>query len=521
MPVLSAILDLVARHGLDLEWPEEVRAETAAWVTNPGVADPTLVDRTALPLVTIDEEHSRDLDQALFVEASETGWRVWYAIADAAWFVRPGTALFAEALRRGSSFYLPGLVVPMLPPPLSEGVVSLNPGVERRALLFCVDLDAAGEVRATAVERARVRSRVKTWYDAVQAWFDGRALCPGGPEVAASLRALREVGLARLRLAAARDVVRYRRTELEVHLASGDAAFVARGDLRNDVERWNEQISLLCNVEGGRLLLDPPEHVQPVFRNHEPPGAEALDGLGRLVDALVRLHRLDPEVWAWKRGEEPLGRWLDRLPQGGPEGRVSQALHRQALLATSGASFGPAPSGHHGVGAAVYARFTAPMREVVGVFTHKEFWERFGAAPHPVAADLDLRDRVIAASQHARQLQRQLDRDANRLVLDALFAVELAQPRADRPTRRGTVMGLARGKVHVLLDEPPIDVKVYTVHLEAALGLRLVLGRDATALRDERTGDAVLRVGDEVSVVVVGRDETLDRWELGLALRAR
>lgn len=520
MPTPPAILDLAARHGLDPGWPDEVRAEAAAWVARPAVTDPALVDRTDLPFVTIDEEHSRDLDQALFVEAAGSGWRVWYAIADAAWYVRPGTALFAEALRRGTSFYLPGLVVPMLPPELSEGVVSLNAGVDRRALLFRVDLLPTGEVHAVGVERARVRSRLKTWYDAVQAWFDGRALLPAGPEVAASLRALREVGEARMRLAEGRDVVRYRRTELEVHLASGDASFVARGDLRNDVERWNEQISLLCNVEGGRLLVDAPPHVQPVFRNHDPPAEEALDGLAALVEALVRVHRLDPQAWTWHRHHEPLGRWLDRLPHGGPEGRIAQALHRQALLATSGASFGATPSGHHGVGAAVYARFTAPMREIVGVFTHKEFWERHGVTPHPDAADLDLRDRVIAASHTARHLQRTLDREANRLVLDAMFAVEHGRPLAERPVRRGTVMGLARGKVHVLLDEPPIDVKVYTLHLEAALGTRLVLGRDGTALRDERSGDAVVRVGDEVSVVVVGRDERLDRWELALVAGA-
>ena len=122
--------DLAAAHGLTLEYPPAVEAEVEAYLKAPGLDDPALVDRTALPFVTIDGPGTRDLDQAIHVEARAGGFRLRYAIADASYYVRPGTALHAEALRRGASYYLPGLSVPMLPRALSEGLVSIGPDVD-------------------------------------------------------------------------------------------------------------------------------------------------------------------------------------------------------------------------------------------------------------------------------------------------------------------------------------------------------------------------------------------------------
>src|SRR5262245_17333930 len=124
---------LAEQFGLPLEHPPEVLAEVAALLKAPQIDDPALIDRTALPFVTIDNQDSRDLDQALCVTAEKYGWCLWYALADAAHFVKPGSALFAAALERGASFYLPGLSIPMLPRALSEDLVSLNQNVPRRA----------------------------------------------------------------------------------------------------------------------------------------------------------------------------------------------------------------------------------------------------------------------------------------------------------------------------------------------------------------------------------------------------
>ncbi len=531
---LADLYELAAGRGLCPLHPPAVMAETAAVLRDPGIDDPALDDLTRLAFITIDEPHSRDLDQALFIERRAGGLAVWYAIADPAWCVRPGGALFAEALARGATYYLPGLVIPMLPRELSEDIVSLNPGVDRRAMVFEVELDSAGRVEGSRIRRARVRSRVKTSYDAVQAFYDGQAPVPGGEEtraeVAANLELLREVGTLRVALAEARGVVSFRRREIAVSLAGRDARFVALADPRNDVERYNEQISLLCNVEGARFLQrgdTEDDDVQPIYRVHDPPAPERLEELEGLIATLVRRHRLDREVWGWRRGQRSLADYLRALPATGPEARLARSIHRQAMLTGGRSMFDTVPGMHFGVGADVYGRFTAPMREIVGVFAHKEAWEKLEGhhtAPDGWDDDEALRQQVVAAANRARQTQRELDREVNRRVLDQLFGDDLGQTLDRRPRHRGTVMGVSRSKVHVGLDEPPIDVKVYLHHLRrrsAALAPlrgdahRLAQGRDRITLR-RGDGRRLHTVGDEVAVRVTGRDRERDRWELEL-----
>ncbi|MEM8932578.1 MAG: RNB domain-containing ribonuclease [Acidobacteriota bacterium] len=518
---LATLYTLAADVGMSPIHSESVRRESHRWLDAPGIDDPSLVDRTDLPLITIDEPTSRDLDQAVFVEATFEGYVVWYAIADAAHFAPAGSALFDAALDRGATYYLPGLTLPMLPRALSEDLCSLGPNVDRRALLFRVVLDRRARVLDTSIERARVRSRLKTSYDAVQRYYDTGVLDHDDgldqellDAVTNGLDQLEAVGRRRMDLAAVRDTVRLYRTEIRVRMGDDGLRFVALADPRNDAERYNEQISLLCNVEGARRLARGGSRAQGVFRYHRPPGGHDLHHFARQIGALVRRHRLDPALWSWKPGgARSLAHYLAELPRGGDRDRLSRAIHRQALLAAGRSGFDVAPGIHHGVGADAYARFTAPMREVVGVFVHKETWELLG--DRPAGDDHDdelLRQRVLAAAERARGTQRRLDSEVNRRVLDSLFEADRREGRE----RTGTVMGVARNKVHVQLDDPPIDVKIYRRHLEDQFGRRLRAGRDGVSLRRTRGGFAEVVVGDAVRVRPVGHDADRDRWRLEL-----
>ena len=129
---LEKMYRVAAEHALDPVFPPAVESEVEELLKDPGISDPELVDLTALPFVTIDGPGTRDLDQAVHIAKDGDGWMVRYALADPSWCVRPGTALFDEALRRGATYYLPGLAIPMLPRALSEGIVSLNQRADRR-----------------------------------------------------------------------------------------------------------------------------------------------------------------------------------------------------------------------------------------------------------------------------------------------------------------------------------------------------------------------------------------------------
>lgn len=490
----SRVHEVAARLKLSEDFPPAVLAEARAWVDAPGTDDPLLVSRRDIPFCTIDNPTSMDLDQAIHVEATDHGWRVRYAIADASYYVRPGTAVHAEALARGGTVYLPGLTARMLPPELSEGVVSLLPDVDRRAVIFVLDVASDGTSAGCRIERAVIRSVFKTSYEAVQAWLDGTGGDPL-PSVIESLRHLVSVGRARIANAAGRGVVRVRRTEVAVEIAG--SKFVALRETRNDVDRYNEQISLLANMEGARMLAamrDVPG-VLPIYRVVEPPEASALDHLRQVSNAILLAHVL-PDTWRWGP-DEPLADWLARLP----ETPVGAALHRVAMLTGSAAMYRSEPGPHASIGADVYGRFTAPMREIVGVFLHRELLDGLARIE---GGDASLRDEVIAAGSRHRRLQRDADHAVNEIVLDQLFADDLAHQRV----RTGVVMGIARERVYVTLDDPPIDAKAYLAHTPELRADGIVVRRGKTAL---------YRVGDAVDVRVSGRMNA--RWVLDLSQR--
>lgn len=495
---------------ISLMYSDEAQAQAQALAQEPGIDDPSLMDRCELPFCTIDEPSSKDLDQALYIQRLGEGHRVWYAIADAAYFVRPGSALWDEAMRRGSSYYLPGRVVPMLPAVLSEGVVSINPGVDRRALLFVVDLDAQGRAVHTQIERARIRSRAKLSYQGVQAWFDGQGPAHCEPEVQASLQELKVMGKRRVALALERGVVPFRRREVELGLAGQSGHLVAYEDMRRDVEKYNEQLSLLCNVEGARFLKKHADLVHPIYRVHPAPAPERLAELASRIHAMVQHRGLDPQVWGWDGKEETLADWLGALPSSGEHAELAQVIHRQAVVSSGRAAFTSTPGGHHGVGADVYGRFTAPMREIVGVYLHGEACERLGgpaSGPSEDAPALALRDRVIEAAEQARLNQKALDRAANRLALDQVMQADLE---AGGVTREGVIMGMSKRKLYVRLVQPPLDIKVYLHHLEAQREHRLSV--DAQGVLLSQAGQPVFILGDRVKVRAVEQDPDADRW---------
>lgn len=471
-----------------------------------GVDDPTLVDLTELPFVTIDNHDSRDLDQALFLEAIPGGFAVRYALADASHFVPASSALFEEALRRGASYYFPGFALPMLPRPLSEGIVSLNPQELRRAVVFETLLGEDAEVRSTRVMRARIRSRAKLSYDGVQQWFDRGA--HGDEAWSASLRLLREVGELRIARARRRGVIEFDRTEAAVALEG--ERFVVHRRLRNDVERWNEQLSLLCNTEGARILSElhtDMRDLQSVYRVHLPPLASRLAELRRELDELCARHGLD-DGWRWD-GEQPLADYLAGLP---PEPwRVRRAIELQVRYTNRASEYSDRVGPHFALAVEHYARFSAPMREIVGIFTHKEALEALGLAPATDHGDdAELRARVITAGNDARAMQKRIDNEVMLFAMSDLLAEDLAVDLAARRWRTATVIGLRPSRVYAQLDEVPLDVKIYTENLEAQFGGTYTLR--GHALRSEAVAAPSFGLGDAVSLRVTSYDAARRRF---------
>jgi exoribonuclease R len=237
----------IARIQQELEvvpdFPDDVLAAAEAAAANPRLPD---LDRTDLPMITIDPPTSRDLDQAMHIVRDGDGYVVYYAIADVAAFITPGDAIDLEANKRGMTLYGADSKIPLHPPSLSEGAASLLPDQVCPVLLWTIKVDETGEGTDVQVERARVRSRAKLDYAGVQ-----RAIDDGSADE--SLQLLKEVGELRLAREAARGGVSLPLPEQEVSIEGDVWHLEFRAQL--PTEQWNAQISLLTGMAAASLMV--------------------------------------------------------------------------------------------------------------------------------------------------------------------------------------------------------------------------------------------------------------------------
>jgi ribonuclease R len=272
----------------------------------------------------------------------------------------------------------------------------------------------------------------------------------------------------------------------------------------------------MCNAEGGRLLKESGAlAVQPVYRVQEGPDPARLQALAAMTESLAQLWSLPAARWAWNMSIHSLNDWLAQLPPPGPttEGRIARALARQAVLVNLRSSYAITPGIHAGVGAEPYARFSAPMRELVGVYLHKEASELL-TGQHPDAAEDEvLRAQVVAVANESRAKQKQVQNFTNEVVLDRLFSSHLATPVATRPTLDATVMGISKGKVHVQLDSPPLDLKLYFYDLSQSFkGAWLEPSADGCTLNARGQTKPLLTLGQHLRLTVKDKDSQTKRW---------
>ncbi|MEV6693974.1 RNB domain-containing ribonuclease [Micromonospora sp. NPDC051196] len=328
--------------GLPDRYPEAAQREAdEAAAASPRPA----VDRTDIPLVTVDPPGSRDLDQAMHLTRRPGGgFQVRYAIADVAAHVRPGGALEEETWRRGQTVYLPDGNVPLHPHSLGEGAASLLPDVDRAAVLWTIDLDADGATTAVRLERALVRSRAQLDYPGVQADADAGRL----PEPIALLP---EIGALLTARGLRRGAINLPIPEQDVE-ADGDGwRLVLRAPV--PMEEHNAQISLLTGMAAADLML---AGGIGLLRTMPAPKPEAVQRL-RAAAAPLGVHWPD---------EVSVGELLLGLDPGQPRAAafVDQAaeLMRSAAYTAFDGELPEQPA--HGGVAAAYAHVTAPLRRL-------------------------------------------------------------------------------------------------------------------------------------------------------------
>lgn len=442
MSIEAAFRRIREELGIRCGFPEEVQREAeqaARRGTGGWGADRR--DLRELPFVTIDPPGSRDLDQALFIERTDAGYRVWYAIADVGAFVARGSSIEAEAWLRGLTFYAPDHREPLYPPVLSQGAASLLPAEDRPSVVFELELDERGALVSTKLQRAVVRSRVQLTYTQALQQVESGELFAGEP-FAPTLALLREVGEHRLTLERERGGVSFPIRDQHVQQQSAlRLGYELVYEVPNAAEGWNAQISLLAGNAAAQRMLEIGRGLLRVMAAPRP------EDVVRFRIAAATLG------FAWPE-DVPYTEFIHGLDPAHPN---IEPLIWQARRLMRGADYiafdGPLPEHfRHAALAMPYAHCTAPLRRLADRYVLDLLVEqRPGEPPTPEVGPLpQLPGLMDEAERKAGQLERRVVDIAEAWVLREHLHRRLA----------AVVLNVHREYVDVQLPEPPVRARV-------------------------------------------------------------
>jgi ribonuclease R len=381
----------VAIHNYEIpdEWPDAVRQEVASLSAEvEESAKLNRVDLRHLPLVTIDGEDAKDFDDAVYAERKRTGgWRLWVAIADVSWYVRPGTELDKEGISRGNSVYFPEFVVPMLPEVLSNGLCSLNPHVDRLAMVCEMTISASGKLSGYQFYEAVIQSHARLTYNKVASMLTEPKSAQGKQlrgEYAAVVPHLEDLYSLYFGLRKARDVrgaIDFETTETRILFSSERKIEEIVPVVRNDAHKVIEECMLCANVATARFLAK--LKVPALYRIHEGPKEQ------KLVSLRAYLGELGLSLGGGEKPEPSDYQKLAAQIEKRPDRLVVQTMMLRSMRQ---AVYSPENLGHFGLAYAAYTHFTSPIRRYPDLLVHRAI----RAAIH-AEGDRSLMDRLKSA----------------------------------------------------------------------------------------------------------------------------
>ncbi len=492
---------ITGRYGYSAAYPEPALAEadevarladSAAHGKRESFDDP--------PPVTIDGAHAKDFDDAIAVsELSDGGFRLWVHVADVSHFVREGSPIDAEARRRGTSVYLPELVIPMLPELLSNDLCSLRPGEDRLVQTVIIDYRPSGDVRRVRFADGLIRSAARLTYGQAAALMGNATVKGVGPQIGTMLRAAG-------RLAEMLAARRQQRGSIDFDLPEPELLLDVQGAMtgivfepRTAAHRLIEAFMIEANEAVAARLVKAERRA--LFRSHEPPDPTKVEVLSDFLASFgVELGDLDLE-----ENPEALSRALASATALDAYPIIAQAT----LRTMKQARYSSQNEGHFGLASWAYCHFTSPIRRYPDLVVHRVMRDLRRRKPSRVEAtgeDLD------ALALECSELERRAEA-AEREILAwkkvAFIARQLGTVHA------GLITAVVRFGLFVQLRETGVEG---LVRIEVLGDEWFEYDERCQKLTGSRSGRS-FRVGDPIDVRVVRVDRAKLRVDLELAER--
>ncbi|MDF7667251.1 ribonuclease R [Orbaceae bacterium ESL0727] len=452
-------IDIALRnHDIPYETPKAVEKEVSKFAEQvPEKAKKGRQDLRDLPLVTIDGEDARDFDDAVFCQKNRGGgYRLWVAIADVSYYVRPGKALDKDACLRGTSVYFPSRVIPMLPEALSNGLCSLNPQVDRLCFVCEMTISNRGRITSYQFYEAVMNSHARLTYHKVAQILDGDTeLRQHYQTLVPHLENL--YGLYRV-LDKAREI------RGAIGFESEEPKFIFNADKRiesielverNVAHKIIEECMIAANVSAAKMVIK--HHMPSLFRVHDKPDAERINNLRSVLSELGL---------TLEGGNEPSPKDIAKLMQTVEARPDHEMLQTLILRSMKQAIYDPENRGHFGLALAEYGHFTSPIRRYPDLLLHRSIkWilDQEHDKVSKTGGHLYTVDEMLYFGEHCSMTERRAD-EAVRDVEDWLKCDYMRDHVGE--LFNGTIVSVANFGFFVRLDDLFIDGLVHVSSLE-------------------------------------------------------
>ena len=357
------LMTIAAIHGFEFDFPFEVKEEVKSIPSD--ISNEDLSDRVDLRdkmIFTIDGEDTKDIDDAISLEILPNGnYKLGVHIADVSHYVKPGTHLFEEALKRGTSVYMLDTVIPMLPRELSNGICSLNPEEDRLAKSCEMEIDKHGNILNSKIFDSVIRSRKKMSYTAVNEILEKGNVPEGYEEYVDVLKEMnylsRQMNSKRL----AKGSIEFDRPEMKIKTDYKGRVSEILTLWQRSGEQLIENFMLAANESVAKSV--PKNGLPFIYRVHDLPNRVKLS---RIIETILHAN---------KQIEKPSGdlnnsRTIQNFLYSIKDTRAYPAYSNMILRGLSKAEYSENNIGHFGLAMRDYTHFTSPIRRFPDLLVH-------------------------------------------------------------------------------------------------------------------------------------------------------